>query len=158
MTEQHDYNMRTLVTTGADGFYRLVMEGAGNLRDLREVLTQLAVFPDTKKELWIISDLTLDISTQEIIGLADLVKSNPQRPDMVAIVADNDLLFGLSRVFSGHREDRQTQVQVFRSETNALDWLNKSETSLPAVENISADAWQYFRLATPASGSNNNLS
>jgi hypothetical protein len=146
MSEPRDYNMRTLVSTGADGFYRLVLEGEGNLNDLREVLTQLAVFPDTRKELWIISDLTLHISTQEIIGLADLVKTNPQQPGMVAIVADKDLLFGLSRIFSGHREDRQTRVQVFRDESNALEWLNKSEASLPPVKNVRADAWQYFRL------------
>ena len=147
MSEQRDYDMRTLVNTGADGFYRLVLEGAGTLDELRETLTQLAVFPDTRKELWIISNLTLHISTSELVSLAELVKSNPHRPEMVAIVADNDLIYGLSRIFSGHREDRYTRVQVFRDETKALDWLNKSDVSLPAVEEVSADAWQYFRLS-----------
>lgn len=147
MSEQRDYDMRTLVNTGADGFYRLVLEGAGTLDELRETLTQLAVFPDTRKELWIISNLTLHISTPELVSLAELVKSNPHRPEMVAIVADNDLIYGLSRIFSGHREDQYTRVQVFRDETKALDWLNKSDVPLPAVEEVSADAWQYFRLS-----------
>lgn len=147
MSEQRDYQMRTLVHTGVNGFYRLVLEGAGNLNDLRETLTQLAVFPDTRKELWIISNLTLHISTAEVVALAELVKSNPHSPDLVAIVADNDLLYGLSRVFSGHRENRQTKVQVFRSEDQALDWLNASAESLPDVSEVSDDSWQYFRLA-----------
>lgn len=147
MSEQRDYQMRTLVHTGANGFYRLVLEGTGNLEDLQETLTQLAVFPDTRKELWIISNLTLHISTAQVVALAELVKSNPHRPDMVAIVADNDLLFGLSRVFSGHREDRQTQVQVFRSEETALDWLNANTAMLPDPSQVSDDAWQYFRLS-----------
>jgi len=147
MTERHSFKMRTLITSGENGFYRLILEGEGTIKELQETLTQLAVFPDSKKELWVISNLTLHLSRPEIVSLAELVKSNPHRPEMVAIVANNDLLFGLSRIFSGHREDLQTRIQVFRDEPHALDWLNASDISLPDAEEFDADDWQYFRFS-----------
>lgn len=41
-----------------------------------------------------------------------------------AIVAPSDLAFGLSRMFSIHAEQVGQNVVVFRTEAEAIDWLN----------------------------------
>lgn len=142
MTESTDYKLRTLVSSDGKGFYRIVLEGTGSIREIYEATIEIAVFPDTEKELWVISKLRLHMTPTEVSGLAETVKSNPNRPSRVAIVADNDLLYGLSRIFSGHREDDHTAVAVFRDTEAALQWLDVDMT-LPAPEEARASAWHH---------------
>lgn len=143
MTHAQDYKLRTLMYAGDNGFYGIVMQGKATLPELRKVLTKNAVFPDTRLELWLIDELELDLSSSELALLAELVKSNTYQPQKTAIVTGNDLLFGLSRVFSGYRESEHTQVNVFRDVESAVEWLEVSDVA-PDFSNIRDAEWKYY--------------
>lgn len=117
-------NFRTLVSSIEDGFYRIEIEGHGSVKDLAPIFSRQAVFPDSRYELWVTTKLEICGNSYEVASLADLVKeelANP--PEKVAIVASNDLLFGLSRVYAGRRETDTTELNVFRDEQSAINWL-----------------------------------
>lgn len=143
MTESADYKFRTLVTAGPDGFYRVVLEGTANVDEIRKAITEVALFRDTKKEMWVLQNLHLNLSSEELIDLAHAVKSNPYKPEKVAVVTNNDLLYGLSRMFSGFREEPGTEISVFRTTDEALDWLD-IEARLPAPAEQDHSDWDYF--------------
>ena len=42
-----------------------------------------------------------------------------------AIVAPQDLTYGLSRVYAAHRVENQVKLSVFRSEPEAREWLKE---------------------------------
>jgi hypothetical protein len=150
MTESVVHNLHTLVTNEEQGFYRIVLKGKASLDDIIKVSTEIALFADTSKELWVINELELDFSSAEIQSLAEMLKSNPYKPAKVAIVIDNDLLFGLGRIFSSYREDDDTTVQIYRREAEALDWLGIDQ-SLTDINEISHSQWRSF---SPCSQSN----
>lgn len=143
MTEPAEYKFRTLVTAGPNGFYRVVLEGTANVDEIRKAVTEVALFRDTKKEMWVLQNLHLNVSSEQLIDLAHAVKSNPYKPEKVAIVTDNDLLYGLSRMFSGFREEPGTEISVFRKVDEALEWLD-IEADLPAPSEHEHKDWDYF--------------
>ncbi len=63
----------------------------------------------------------------DLRGLAELAASSDAREDAkLALVAQDDLAFGLARMYKLYRklEARGTrQVEVFRSRQEAMDWL-----------------------------------
>lgn len=149
MAESVVHNLHTLVTNEEPGFYRVILKGKTSFDDAIKVATEIALFPDTQKELWIINELKLDFSSAEIQSLAEMLKSNPYKPEKVALVTDNDLLFGLGRIFSTYREDEVTTVQIFRREAEALDWLDIDQT-LADVNEISHSQWRSFSTGSQA--------
>jgi hypothetical protein len=150
MTESVVHNLHTLITNEEPGFYRIILKGHASFEDIIKVSTEVALFPDTEKELWIINELKFEFSSAEIQSLAEMLKSNPYKPQKVAIVTDNDLLFGLGRVFSSYREDDVTTVQICRREADALDWLDIDQT-LADINEISHSQWRSFSSNSQAS-------
>ena len=65
------------------------------------------------------------MTTTELNQIAEQGKSKILIPSRLAIVAPEDLSFGLSRVFNVHREDQFINQQVFRTEQEALVWFKK---------------------------------
>jgi hypothetical protein len=61
----------------------------------------------------------------ELETMAEYAKYKFPIPSRSAIVASDDLSFGLSRVFNFHREEENVAQQVFRSEEEAMLWLKK---------------------------------
>ena len=149
MAESVVHNLHTLVTNEESGFYRIILKGHASFEDIIKVSTEIALFPDTEKELWIINELKFNFSSAEIQSLAEMLKSNPYKPEKVAIVTNNDLLFGLGRIFSTYREDEVTTVQVCRREAEALDWLDIDQT-LADVNEISHSQWRSFPTGSQA--------
>jgi hypothetical protein len=141
--------LHILVTNEEPGFYRIILKGKASFEDAIRLATEVALFTDTEKELWVINELKLHFSSAEIQSLAKVLKSNPYRPKKVAIVTDNDLLFGLGRIFSTYREDEVTTVQIFRREAEALDWLDIDQT-LADVNEISHSQWRSFSTGSQA--------
>jgi hypothetical protein len=149
MSESVVHNLHILVTNEEPGFYRIILKGKASFEDAIRLATEVALFTDTEKELWVINELKLHFSSAEIQSLAKVLKSNPYRPKKVAIVTDNDLLFGLGRIFSTYREDEVTTVQIFRREAEALDWLDIDQT-LADVNEISHSQWRSFSTGSQA--------
>jgi|GEM_PF-1771136 len=142
-------SIRTQIAIGENGFYRVVIEGAGSAKDLSKVVSKIAVFPDSEKELWIATDVKLDLSSAELIALADLAKDMPSRPKQVAIVANDDLTYGLGRIYAGHRETPDSLLNVFRDEKSALEWLGLQNDSTD-LEPVGEDDWQYHQSSASA--------
>lgn len=70
----------------------------------------------------------MDISFDDIQIIADYAKSLHLETGKIAVVAPEDLTYGLIRVFHAFRgEADRIQYEVFRSEQEAREWL-KSES------------------------------
>ncbi len=147
MTEIPADNLRTLVAAGNNGFYRVEIEGVGNASDLAHVISKIAVFPDSRKELWIATKVRLTLSSAELVALADRAKEMAHRPDKVAIVASDDLTFGLGRIYAGHRETAEHQMNVFRTEESALEWLDL-DAATAANEQLEERDWEYHQTVS----------
>lgn len=66
----------------------------------------------------------LDLSADDIRHLADVSAGQQITPEkLAAVVAGDDMAFGLSRMFEVYREDAGTQARAFRDEAEALAWL-----------------------------------
>ena len=67
----------------------------------------------------------LDLASEDIQKIVDYANTLQIRPGKAAIVAPQDLVFGLSRVYAAYREDKRIQLGIFRSESEAVAWLTK---------------------------------
>jgi len=130
MTEDPANKLRTQISIGENGFYRVEIEGEASAAALAKVIGEIAVFPDSVKELWMATKIKLDLSNAELVALADLAKQMAKRPEKVAIVASDDLTYGLARIYAGHRETEDNQLTVFRDEDSALEWLEVDNSSV----------------------------
>jgi hypothetical protein len=77
-----------------------------------------------------VSDIEF-VSPERVAKLANLSSSMdaPGSPSKLAIIATNDLHFGLGRMYQAHREmakESTKAVRVFRSREVALEWLGVS--------------------------------
>ena len=95
-----------------------------------------------KKYLYSLCDYTgirqFDISNPMVQQLADMsVRAMKINPDViVAIVADQDLYFGLSRMFEALVFDKGWETYVFRSKEEALDWIREKVKEKFGIDNL----------------------
>lgn len=77
-----------------------------------------------KSAVWDFRKAQFDITSPEIKELAQFIlKRQPDTPPIkMAFVAQNTLMFGLSRLFQGYRQDKSTDFRVFRDFDEALSW------------------------------------
>lgn len=141
MSESPVNKLRTRISTGENGFYRIEVEGEAGAAAVAKIIGEIAVFPDSKKELWVATNLKFDLSNAEIIAQADLAKQMNKRATKVAIVASDDLNYGLARVYAGHRETKENQLTVFRDEESALKWLELESNSV-ATDQLQLEEWE----------------
>lgn len=76
--------------------------------------------------LW---DFTIgsNLPDDDIQIVAHHAKSIRMPAGKVAIVAPQDLTFGIFRVYAAHRDEQRVKLSVFRSEQEARDWLNEEQ-------------------------------
>lgn len=93
-----------------------------------EVLTHGLESIQSSDPLLVLFDLRQSLehrSTEEVAGIADLVKPYVSGTAKIALLAEADLYFGLSRIFSVYVEDVKIAARVFREYDQALSWLTK---------------------------------
>jgi hypothetical protein len=73
--------------------------------------------------LWDLSGTDFNLSSDQLSIFAARARRKTSKPQKTAIVALEDLAYGLARIYSVHREEQQTEVNVFRSEEEAMRWL-----------------------------------
>jgi hypothetical protein len=108
---------------------RLVMStAAGELTkdEVRTLQDQLRKDPDFDPNFSQLSDLThvtaMNITGAEMQELAATTAFSPNARR--AVIASNDLAFGLARMFEQFRETKGDQgIRVFRKLEDALDWI-----------------------------------
>ena len=85
--------------------------------------------PVTKNVLWDVSQAVLhDLSAEDVQQIAHVPRKSLDLREggKTAIVAPDDLAYGLSRMYqtSSHTEELPFQMQVFRDAEKALAWLS----------------------------------
>ena len=108
---------------------RLVMSTAAGVLTKAEVLSlqdQLRKDPDFDPTFSQLSDLThvtgMDITGADMRELAARTAFSPK--SRRAVIASNDLAYGLARMFEQFRETKGDRgIRVFRKLEDALDWI-----------------------------------
>ena len=95
-----------------------------------------------KKYLYSLCDYTgirqFDLSNPMIQQLADMsVRAMEINPDaIVALVADQDLYFGLSRMFEALVFDAGWETNVFGSKEEAVEWIRERVNDKFGIDNL----------------------
>jgi hypothetical protein len=91
----------------------------------KAVLAELASNYPQKLRLWDMRNIVIEQSQSELRDVAMSSATTFTSPSRVAFVADDDLSFGLLRIFEvfNEQESRQTETRVFRDYQQATDWL-----------------------------------
>jgi hypothetical protein len=82
--------------------------------------------------LWDLTRGTIDGGTSDDIqALAAAIGKRLNHDDhhKVAIAAPQDLAYGLARMYEAYTGELPTELKVFRSKDEALDWLKGENTS-----------------------------
>lgn len=95
------------------------------MEDNKAVLAELAANYPQKLRLWDMRNIVIEQSQTELREIAMNSAATFNGPSRVAFVADNDLSFGLLRIFEvfNDLEAQQKETRVFRDYQQAIDWL-----------------------------------
>ncbi|MGI9328962.1 MAG: hypothetical protein ACR2PZ_27340 [Pseudomonadales bacterium] len=98
-----------------------------DLPALREVAVDLIEnFIESRQFLWDFSN-GFALTPDEMREIADGAKKvAPRTSRRVAIVAPEDLNYGLLRIFEVYREKEGSQVKVFRNRELASEWISST--------------------------------
>lgn len=99
----------TVKTFSVDDFYNTVVKHE-----------EMAHFD---RRLWDIRGLTPTPTATELKRLAQLARDIASQPRRIALVATEDLYFGLLRMYSVYREDGEVSLHIDRDREQALQWL-----------------------------------
>jgi hypothetical protein len=82
--------------------------------------------PDSARRLFDLScGVEAEFDREQIRRIAQTARELPKPESLrVAIVASDDLVYGLSRMYEAFREDPHTELRVFRSKADAAVWLS----------------------------------
>ncbi len=108
-----------------DGISVIRFSQTPELSDLKEIIDYLSKNNIYERRLWDLNPHGLKLSKDDLVDIAQYGKINFPAPSKLAIVALQDLSFGLSRLFEVYREEDQLKTMVFRDERKARDWLMK---------------------------------
>ena len=114
------------VEQGADGvlYVTPVLEDAGGEFELLlDAIRQSEQFEHSRLELWNLHRVVRSVTTEQIHQLAQAARRKERRPERVALVVDDDLSFGLMRVYAARRQEDGMDIAVFRSVPTALAYL-----------------------------------
>ncbi len=109
----------------SDGYLRAVLVGEASFSDLTAVMdamTDAGEFSESLR-LWDLQQCELQVTTQELRDIAAIGNTRDRPSSRVAILAGQDLTYGLARIVTALRESGALMVEVFRQEEDALAWL-----------------------------------
>ncbi len=111
--------------------------GAVSLADVQQHFRQLALdprLPDRPDVLLDLLDLTSVPQSDQLRAVAADIQSlaSSIRWGAFAVVADRDVLFGMSRMLEAFTSDAFGASRVFRSRHEAMDWLSAQRAQGPA--------------------------
>ncbi len=93
--------------------------------DTKEIIDILAKNESYHLRLWDMSRIQFDFTMDEIRAIAKYGKSRFPEKNFFAAVAPEDLAFGKLRAFEVYRaEEGHSDVRVFRTESEAIEWLS----------------------------------
>ena len=108
----------------ADGITVVRFYKSLGIDEIRAAIIDVAENHLSDLRLWDLSRADINLTSSQIEQLAKYGKSKFSIPSKVAIVAPEDLTFGLMRIYEVYRKQDLTEIKVFRSEQEARIWLN----------------------------------
>ena len=97
-----------------------------DILDIQNSIDDVAELKQKALRLWNFSNGGLNLTSTQIQELADYAKSKFSPPSRVAIVATEDLAFGLSRMYEAFRAQDMVDIEIFRNEQDAHNWLKNN--------------------------------
>lgn len=99
------------------------------LRDLLAAAWNDAAYAQVDKAKWNFLETRTALDFDDMLQLTSWVGDNKQErgPKVVALIASNDLIFGMSRMFQTLYSEHGWRMNVFRSEDDANEWLGQEE-------------------------------
>ena len=73
--------------------------------------------------LWDFQESSFNFSQSDVLDIAAYASTGDNRPAKVAMLVNEDLSFGVSRVYEVFRNTDLTETNVFRDKKEALAWL-----------------------------------
>jgi hypothetical protein len=97
----------------------------GELPDLFAAAWHDAEYSAVDRAVWNLVDAQSTLRFEDLLRLTRWFSANKQGrgPKKIAVVAPQDVMFGLSRMFDALKPDLAVTVGVFRSEDGARGWL-----------------------------------
>lgn len=99
-------------------------------KELVKIIDDIAENYPYELRLWDLSVVGLALDNNEIQNIAQHGKKRFTHPSRMAIVAKQDLAYGISRVFEVYRQEIGSGAKVFREMNDAIAWLNSESNSL----------------------------
>jgi len=95
-------------------------------KEAQKVIDEIAENFPYEKRLWDFTNIKFDFTMKEIEDIAEYGKMKFVKKNKMAMIAPGDLAYGELRALGVYREqDGHAASRVFRTEQEALDWLNK---------------------------------
>ena len=110
-----------------DGITRIRFSRRPTYEECRAAVDDLADNYPYERRLWDFSGINFDLTQEEIRSIAHYGKVRFSKPNRAAIVAPNDLAYGEMRAFEVYRrQEGHAVARVFRTESEAVQWLRSS--------------------------------
>lgn len=81
-----------------------------------------------KLRLWDYRNADFKLEKGELERVSNQASKADGEPGKVAMLVNEDLAFGLARMYEVYRESAFTNVEVFREESKAVAWLLEEES------------------------------
>ncbi len=104
----------------------IVFLQAPTFDDAKEVIDTIAKNNSYHLRLWDFSSVLFNFTRDEIQEIATYGKSMFLEKNRIAVVAPQDLAYGMLRTFEAYRDqDSHSVVRVFRKTQEAMEWLEQ---------------------------------
>jgi len=108
-----------------NGVMFICIEGDPTVSDVKQTLDQTRDESgySNLSRLWDFRKTTFDFSAEELEEIASHASSADIDPSRVAMLVNQDLSYGVSRMYEAYRKTPLTDVKVFKDEAEAIEWL-----------------------------------
>jgi hypothetical protein len=111
--------------TFSEGITRIKLFKRPTKAQVQSIMNEVAIHHAYEKRLWDLSEGDFIFPLEDLEEIAHFGKGKMTRPNKMAVLAPNDLNFGIMRQFEVFRaNEHHTRFRVFRTEREAIDWLN----------------------------------
>lgn len=108
-----------------NGITKIKFYSKPTYNEAKDAIDDIAENFPYEKRLWDLNNVDFDFSTDEIIKIAAYGKSKFLKPNRIALIASDDLVYGEMRQFMVYREEEsKADARVFRTEEEAINWLS----------------------------------
>ena len=119
-----------------DGITIIVFLKTPTFDEAKEVIDKLAEENSYHFRLWDFSHVLFNFTSVEIQEIALYAKSKFLEKNRIAVVAPQDLAYGILRAFEVYRrQDMHSIPRAFRTKQEALKWLEEQKKDLGFSKN-----------------------